>query len=179
LGEYQNNNIYLNGIYLIDTNNGFAVGSKGTILRTTDNGATWIQQTSGTLSNLYCIFFIDLNNGWIVGEYGLILRTTNGGVSFVEEEQTGELPIEFSLSQNYPNPFNPSTIIKYSVPQTSHVQIKVFDVLSNELEILVNEEKPVGTYELNWNANRLSSGVYFYRIQAGSFVQTRKMILLR
>ena len=72
-----------------------------------------------------------------------------------------------------------SSVIKYSIPKTSNVLIKVFDVLGNEIETLVNEEKPVGIYELNWNAANLPSGVYFYRLQAGSFVETKKMILLK
>ena len=81
--------------------------------------------------------------------------------------------VQFPLSISH------STKIKYSVPQTSQVQIKVFDVLGNEIETLVNEEKPVGTYELNWNAANLPSGVYFYRLQAGSFVDIKKMLLLK
>ena len=115
----------------------------------------------------------------------IILYTTNGGVTFIEEETT--LPTQFSLEQNYPNPFNPETKIKYSVPQTSQVQIKVFDVLGNEIETLVNEEKPVGTYELTWNAanlpsrqgSALTSGVYFYQLKAGEYAQTKKMILIK
>ena len=96
------------------------------------------------------------------------------------------LPIQFSLEQNYPNPFNPSTKIKYSIPNVtlsgvegSRVIVKVFGVLGNEVETLVNEEKPAGTYEIDFNASKLSSGVYFYQLQAGSFVETKKMILLR
>ncbi|MBK7632282.1 MAG: T9SS type A sorting domain-containing protein [Ignavibacteriales bacterium] len=88
-------------------------------------------------------------------------------------------PKEFRLFQNYPNPFNGNSIIKYSIPKSSQVQIKVFDVLGNEIETIVNEEKPIGTYELNWNAANLPSGVYFYRLRAGDYVQTRKMILLK
>ena len=119
------------------------------------------------------------NNGWTVGDDGTILHTTNGGVSFVEEEQTNAAPIEFLLLQNYPNPFNPSTKIQYSIPQTSQVQISVYDILGNEIETLVNEEKLPGTYELTWYAEGLPSGVYFYRLQAGSFVYMKKMILLK
>lgn len=86
---------------------------------------------------------------------------------------------EFQLYQNYPNPFNSTCAIKYSIPKSSQVTLKIFNVLGSEIETLLDDEKPVGTYELNWNAVNLSSGVYFYRIQAGSFVQTRKMILLK
>jgi hypothetical protein len=102
-------------------------------------------------------------------------------VSFIMTGVEDELmfPTAYKIEQNFPNPFNPNTTIKYSIPQTSQVQIKVFDVLGNEIEKLVNEEKPAGNYEVNWNAAILPSGVYFYRLQAGDFVQTRKMILLK
>jgi len=93
--------------------------------------------------------------------------------------QINKVPAEFLLSQNYPNPFNPNTQIEYSIPKSSQVIVKIFNTLGEEIETLVNEEKPVGTYEVNWNAANLPSGVYFYRLQAGDFVQTRKMILLK
>jgi hypothetical protein len=86
---------------------------------------------------------------------------------------------EFRLSQNYPNPFNSSSVIKYSLPTSSKVIIKVFDILGTEIETLVNEEKPSGTYEVTWNATNLPSGIYFYRIQSGNFIDTKKMILLK
>jgi len=85
----------------------------------------------------------------------------------------------FNLSQNYPNPFNPTTTIKYSVPKLSYVTLKVYDVLGSEVATLVNEEKPVGTYELSWSAANLPSGVYFYQLRVGEFVQTKKMLLLK
>jgi hypothetical protein len=86
---------------------------------------------------------------------------------------------DFYLSQNYPNPFNLGTKIKYQIPKMSHVTIKIFDVLGNEIETLVNEEKPVDTYELTWYAENLPSGVYFYQLKAGDFISTKKMILLK
>jgi hypothetical protein len=98
----------------------------------------------------------------------------------------GERPKEFVLKQNYPNPFNPSATFRYSIPNESKVIIKVYDILGKEIETLVNEEKPAGTYELTWYAEQLPSGVYFYQLkatpsgrQAGNFVQTKKMILLK
>jgi len=102
----------------------------------------------------------------------------------VENEDDLGMPKEFSLSQNYPNPFNPSTKIRYTIPAVGtslmkFVQLKVYDVLGNEVTTLVNEEKPTGYYEVNFNASQLASGIYFYKIQAGSFVSTKKMILLR
>lgn len=112
--------------------------------------------------------------------YGDPVLSPSGGFIITDVVNFGEqIPELFSLSQNYPNPFNPNTKIKYSIPQTSQIQIKVFDILGNEIEELVNEEKPAGTYELTWNAANLSSGVYFYNLHAGSFVQTKKMILMK
>ena len=94
------------------------------------------------------------------------------------EVELGALNSYF-LEQNFPNPFNPSTKIEYSIPQLSNVVMKVFDVLGNEIETLVSEEKPTGAYELNWNAQQMPSGIYFYQLRAGSFIETKKMILLK
>lgn len=95
----------------------------------------------------------------------------------IEDETT--LPTEFALEQNYPNPFNPSTTLRYSIPTQSKVVIKVYDVLGKEIATLINEEKSVGTYEITWDAASLPSGVYFYQLKAGDFIQTKKMLLLK
>jgi len=94
-------------------------------------------------------------------------------------EQTPELPCEFTLSQNYPNPFNPTTTIKYDLPIDAHVTLKLYDVLGREVLTLVNEQAKAGYHSTTLDASRLSSGVYFYRIQAGQFSQTKKLILVR
>jgi len=88
-------------------------------------------------------------------------------------------PEEFKLSQNYPNPFNPSTKIRYSVPEMGFVTLKVYDVVGSEVATLVNEEKPAGSYEIDFDSSDLTSGIYFYRLQANDFTQIRKMILLK
>ena len=149
------------------------------ILGTTDGGETWIEQTIPAVRQLFAVCFVNSDIGWTVGASGTILKTTNGGVSIVEETEIDEIPSIYYLSSNYPNPFNPATKIRYSILQSSNVVIKVFDILGNEIETLVNEEKPVGTYELMWNAVNLPSGVYFYRLQAGNFIQTKKMVLMK
>ena len=159
----------LNDIYFTDSMNGWIVGGNsflGLILHTTDGGINWFYQSIPTAYLFDTVVFPDDNNGWTTGLYGIILHTTNGGVSFVEEEQIDEMPTEFLLSNNYPNPFNPSTKIKYSVPQSSNVVIKVFDILGNEIETLVKEEKTAGTYEVTWYGANLPSGVYFYQLRA-------------
>lgn len=98
-------------------------------------------------------------------------------LTFVTSEVT--LPTSILLEQNFPNPFNPSTTIKYSIPKSSLVVLKIYDVLGNEVATLVSEEKAVGSYEVEFSATGLTSGIYFYKLQSGSFVETKKMILMK
>jgi hypothetical protein len=88
-------------------------------------------------------------------------------------------PENFALAQNYPNPFNPATTINYQIPAKSNVTLKIFNILGKEISTLVNEEKPAGLYQVNFDASNLPSGVYFYRLQAGNFAETKKMLLLK
>ena len=118
-------------------------------------------------------------DGWYVDDIGVFVYTipTN---SPLETKSV----FEFSLDQNYPNPFNPSTTIKYTTPsnvkgEMSNVILKVYDVLGNEVATLVNEEKPAGSYETEFNNTNLASGIYFYQLQAGNFVETKKMVLMK
>jgi len=100
-------------------------------------------------------------------------------VTGIETDKGSTTLNSFILEQNYPNPFNPSTTIQYTVGSKQFVELKVYDVLGEEITTLVNEEKSEGTYEINFSASVLTSGVYFYKIKAGSYIQTKKMILLR
>ncbi|MBN2412479.1 PKD domain-containing protein [candidate division KSB1 bacterium] len=97
--------------------------------------------------------------------------------SAIEKEK--EIPTFFVLYQNYPNPFNPVTKISFSVPRATHVQIKIYNTLGKMEGVLLDEKKEAGEYSINWNADKLSSGVYYYRLQAGNFSDVKKMILLR
>ncbi|MCU0414870.1 MAG: serine hydrolase [Ignavibacteriaceae bacterium] len=124
------------------------------------------------------ILFMNSAPNWGVVAY-IVNAICDYAQDITEVDEISNPISEFYLEQNYPNPFNPSTKIKYSIPQLSNVVIKVFDILGNEIETLVNEEKPAGTYEVTWNAKQLPSGVYFYQLRAGEFIQTRKMILIK
>lgn len=125
--------------------------------------------------------------GYACGNNGVILKTTNGGVTgFINIGN--ELPEKFFLYQNYPNPFNPSTKIKFEVPTPSLtlsgakgllVKLTVFDVLGREIAVLVNEQMKPGTYEVEWDGSNYPSGVYFYKLIAGDYSETKKMVLIK
>jgi hypothetical protein len=102
----------------------------------------------------------------------------NSGTSRVEQ-LSSTAPKTFLLEQNYPNPFNPSTTIRYQLPVASEVKLEVYDVLGKKVATLVSERQAAGYYQYVWNANGLTSGVYFYRLQAGGFVETKKMMLVK
>ncbi len=101
--------------------------------------------------------------------------TTISGI----EKSASNIPTGFKLYQNYPNPFNPTTIIKYSIPEYSHISLKVYDLLGREIITLVNEEKPAGEYQVKFNAKDLASGIYFYTINSNDFFDRKKMIVLK
>ncbi len=106
---------------------------------------------------------------WVF-EYG-------GGTTGIKNNS--RLISNYKLEQNFPNPFNPSTAIKYQIPKASHVNLRVYDILGREVETLVNENKPAGDYSVSFNADKLASGIYLYRIQTGNYIETKKMILLK
>ena len=123
------------------------------------------------------IFIFDSTGQANSGSFALIDHLSFTDPSAVE--QISGLPQDFSLSQNYPNPFNPSTKIEYSIPEASFVQLKVYDILGNEVAELVNEEQSAGTYRADFIADNLSSGFYVAQLRAGDYTKTIKMTLLK
>ncbi len=113
-------------------------------------------------------------SGQIIGS-----GTICGNPTDVETEDQISLPKDFALAQNYPNPFNPSTIIEYQLPKVSNVSLKVYDILGNEIVTLVNENKEAGNYEVEFNASRISSGIYFYKLQADNKTFIKKMSVIK
>jgi hypothetical protein len=95
------------------------------------------------------------------------------------KKENSDLPNEYNLSQNYPNPFNPTTVIKYSIAKSGSVTLKVYNMVGQEVATLVNQEQSAGNYSIDFNASRLASGVYMYRLNAGNFTATKKLILLK
>jgi len=107
------------------------------------------------------------------------LTLTGTGIGSADIRPNDEAPKEFALAQNYPNPFNPATIIKFQIPNSSFVTLKVFDLLGREVATLVNEEMKPGIFERQFKGSNLSSGIYLYQLRAGSFIETKKLVLLR
>jgi hypothetical protein len=141
----------------------------------------------GNISSVVEWVMTDLPNG----DYQYRLRSVDaayiGSITAVGEfsvgvvsndEQSNNLPEEYSIKQNYPNPFNPATAIEYSMPEEGFVTMKVYNAIGKEVTTLVNEVKQPGNYKLTFDASLLPSGVYFYRIKAGNFFQ-KKMILMK
>ncbi|MBC8044412.1 MAG: T9SS type A sorting domain-containing protein, partial [Rhizobacter sp.] len=198
-------------------------GDGGTILRSTDSGASWSIIGSGTAKNLTSVKMINASDGYIAGEIGTLLKTTDGGetwnregspttedlnaiaitgngtafsagtastvvktetgTSAIVDNNSGTKPEVFALSQNYPNPFNPSTTIRYQLPASGDVKLRLYDVLGREVASLVGGRQAAGNYAVQFNARGLSSGVYFYKLSVsgstGNFVSTKKMTLLK
>ncbi len=164
----------------------FICGNDGKIFTSVDDGVNWLEQSSGVSYKLNAIVFgYNDSVGYSVGDNGTILFTSNGGgINSVGENNQ---PNEIILSQNYPNPFNPSTNIEYKLNSRQSIQLKIFDVLGNEITTLVNEEQPAGIYNIEYDPSlkisKQSSGIYFYQLSTtdgeGNTVQTRKMIYLK
>ena len=143
------------------------------------DGSNWVNMGKGT-------YTYDVNNNmikaiwqnWDGSNWVNSGRTLYSYIPTDVNEFKGEVNT-YSLSNNYPNPFNPTTKIKSQIPELSLVVLKVYDVLGNEIATLVNEEKPIGSYTVEFDASTLPSGVYFYQLKAGDFIQTKKMILMK
>jgi len=116
-------------------------------------------------------------NGRVLARNGFV--TLNGSSVLPVNSHNSETPKQFSLNQNYPNPFNPTTTISFDLPVSSYVTIRIFDALGREVSVLLSGVFPAGKYSQQWNASSMPSGIYFYRIQSGSFTDTKKLLLLR
>lgn len=134
----------------------------------------------GTTQQTQSYSYVDRNVEYGRYTYRLKQVDYNGNYSYSDPvEVDARIPAKFALNQNYPNPFNPSTKISYEVARESNVTLKIYDAIGNEVATLINETKPAGTYEITFNASNLSNGVYFYKLQAGNFTSTKKLILMK
>jgi len=172
---------------MIDDKNNIWLGVHylGLLKLTQDSIRVYNVDNSGILSHHIGNISVDKNdNKWLATAYdwysqGVSVYREEGVILTSLKEFNNNITTQYSLSQNYPNPFNPSTTISYSLPQSGWVQLKVYDLLGREVSSLVNEEQSLGNYKVEFNANNFTSGIYFYKLQSGSFTETKKLILLR
>ena len=142
-----------------------------------DSGVTWTSFNSGIPANTRIWSLAVSSDSIFAGTSSGVWVT--GSPIVVKVDREISIPLTFTLKQNFPNPFNPSTNISFSIPSKSFVSLKIFDLLGREVATIVSEEISAGYYTREWNATNMPSGIYFYRIQAGSFTGTKKLILLK
>lgn len=189
-----------NGGFFIWDKNNFRWNSVANVIKSTENmnklvvdgkniyAGTWGLYNNIFLSTNYGTNWTDLSSGFfqtpirslVVNNEFLFAGTEN----YVFRRPLSEIATSMELSesilyQNYPNPFNPTTTIRFSIPKLSFVILKIFDLLGREVTTLFNEEKKVGTYEIKFDGSLLSSGIYFYRLQAGNYSQTKKLMIIK
>ncbi len=163
---------------LIGGGNKYWIACQMNIVMTTDNGASWTLSYYAPGGQWFNDLALARNgtSAWGVRDQGKICKATNLiGINPISKN----LPKNFSLQQNYPNPFNPATAIEFDIPKISFVKLVVYDVLGKETAVLVNEELKAGSYNIDFNAGNLSSGIYYYRLQTEKFTDTKKLVVVK
>jgi hypothetical protein len=178
-----NGDVYISGTRYNGTNDDWVMlkykGTDGTLLWTVvfnhpaNNSDYAIDCALDNSGGLYATGFVNYNNG-NSDIYTVKYQSTIG-----IKKISSEIPSSFLLSQNYPNPFNPKTIINFQLPMSNYVKLNIYDALGREVATLVNEQLNPGTYEVEWNAGNYPSGTYFYKLQTGSFSETKKMLIVK
>ena len=163
-------------LFFLDSLHGWAGCGVNKILCVKD-GTNWFYQYSPSF-NSYSVMFVDSTTGW-AGSTSLVHTSDGGGPPVGIEIISTEVPDEYKLYQNYPNPFNPTTKINYDLQVTNYVSLKIYDVLGNEIAILVKEKQNAGRYSVNFNGANLSSGIYFYQLESNGIVLTGRMLLIK
>ena len=177
---------YVEAMYFLNSQTGWVAGrnqssggqdGKGFIYKTSDGGNSWnLEFTADLVNGSIGGIAVDPQNFiWAAGNHDYILKYSLP----VGIEKNTELVNDYSLSQNYPNPFNPVTKIRFAIPKSGFTTLKIYDMLGKEFQTLVNKNLQLGTYEASFDGSNLNSGVYFYRLQTGSFTDTKKMLLIK
>jgi hypothetical protein len=178
--EIIDNKVVLNWETATETNNmGFEI-----LRQAQDDGWSLLGfvEGHGTTTEKQIYQFIDLMSDVKANSFTYRLKQIDYDGSYEYSQEVSidnQLPTEFKLEQNYPNPFNPVTTLTYSLPIKTQVELVIYNTLGESVMQLVNEEKDAGKYSIRFNAANLPSGIYFYKLQAGSFVETKKMVLMK
>jgi len=182
-------NVVLNNIgvtlywlQLTDANSGYIAGSGNIILKTANTGLSWTIQLPPAVPptvNFYRTSFVSPTLGWVSGDSGIIIKTTNGGELLGVSQIGNSVPTGYALKQNYPNPFNPSTTITFDLPKSAYVKLTIYDALGRQVDKLTEGYFNEGSFKTTWDGSNFPSGIYFYRLNAGPFEETKKMVLTK
>jgi photosystem II stability/assembly factor-like uncharacterized protein len=155
-----------------------SLGIIDSFLVTTDSGSSWSMSAVPQQGRIYKIVFSDQRNGWAIGNEGILLKYNSSIIGI--NQNYSSTPSDFELYQNYPNPFNPGTSIKYKLQSAGFISLKVYDILGHEVKTLVSEKHTPGSYEVDFNGDDLSSGIYVYKLVVdGKSVAAKRMVLLK
>ncbi len=169
----------IRGVSFVNENTGYAGGDSGKLYKTTNGGYSWRRENTGTDPRYFgSIFFTNDSTGFICGGAGRLIYTEHGGMTNVNQISSA-IPDNFELKQNYPNPFNAQTNIEFSVKEKGYYSLDVFNSLGQKIETTFTGFKTEGTYRINYNANLLSSGVYFYKLSSEKFSITKSFLLIK
>ena len=175
-------NAYITSLAINSKDDIFAGSYDQGIFSSTDNGENWIQINDGLTSS--SVLSLTVNNiGYVFAATDSgVFRSIHSTTPIIVNDNTSN--IDFRLYQNYPNPFNPSTQINFYIPEPGLVSVKIYDILGSEVKTLINEYRNTGRYEVTWRGDnnvgkKISSGIYFYTLTSGDFVQTKKMLLIQ
>ena len=175
-----NNNIQLHSIFFSSNNTGYACGSGFYIYKSTNSGYNWIEcYLPYPINGANSIFFVNDSVGWKVTNSGKITNTTNGGQGVLIAKNEEQIAKDFVLYQNYPNPFNNQTLIRFSVKRKDKYKLEIFNLLSEKICDLLNNELKEGSYEVKYSAENLSSGIYIYRLSSDNKSVAKKLIIMK
>jgi len=174
------NSVNFYGIDFGSIDTGYVCG-RGRIYKTINSGLNWFQQSTPVQDtvNIKDIFCINSQNVWAVPWSAQLIYTTNGGGPVGIQPISNEVPSGFSLAQNYPNPFNPNTKIQFSISKSVFAMLTIYDITGRVMAILVNEDLKPGIYEVEWDASHRASDVYYYKLEAETYSETKRMVLLK
>jgi hypothetical protein len=156
----------------------FAATDSG-VFSSTDYGTNWSDISTGMNHIYVSSLFVSGSYLYASTSNGLMKRPLSEITSVEFGPSKGEIPKAYTLAQNYPNPFNPETTIRFGIPQTGFISLKIFNILGEEIATLISENLKPGIYSVHWNATPFASGIYFYQLRAGSYSETKKLILLK
>jgi len=179
LDTIENNQPNVRGVCFINKYTGYAGGDFGKLYKTTDGGYSWRRENTGTDPRYFgSIFFTNDSTGFICGGAGRLIYTEHGGMTSVNQISS-TIPDNFELKQNYPNPFNSQTNIEFSIREKDYYTLEIFNSLGQKIETVFAGFKTVGIYRINYNANLLSSGVYYYKLSSDEKNITKPFLLIK